>query len=1307
MAFVLGLLVGALIVRISVRRVRRSEAAGHGEVPRPALARAWQEGYDAGSLASAPTTSAPTISAPTDIPPPGPQPAQAVPGVAVPSVPPVSSDPSVPPVSSVPSVPPGRTPEDLAEARRRRDRRNVNITLYTACLLLVAAASLFIGAALPVTARVAGLAVVVGLFYAGGLVVHGWSRTLRPAAMAFTGTGLALLPVAGIALDLLVVHRPAISWLVTSVVGMVLMVLAAVRLDSRVVAYLTVPFLLSTVMASGAAVQQGMVWALTVSIGLAVLMAWLSVEQADRNRWLPPAYREATARTHQWIVPGAVVAGLVLGVWIEPAQMLLLLLAASAYYATVAAIGPRRFRLASAYAVRVGVLLAMLSWAAMLQWSVSLTLTALVVYLCLQIPLVRWGHGAAGYLPTGNLALADLGASWVLAVLCALAAQAWAAGLGLAGIGLAGPGGVGFGWPAVIVVVTTGACSLVFLRQGPWPEARLDSKPDAPSDSLPDSLPDSPSGPRSGSSTEQGFTALLWQAVTPLSMVPLLIHAETAGTTLRAWNLEIVLLVTLVMQGLILGHLRSAGHRWRIDARIAPHVMAAAAVALAFLLTERLTGTEGPAAQVAAGLTALAWATATALRQGPLTGAEGIRLPVVAWAGASLLALLLLLGVEASGAASRLGWYVLAVVTGAVALWWLTRGLGGAVEPRVDTARLAIVGVGALSLACAVLRFAVADTAAADLAMPAQGSWDVVLALGLLTGWLVTAAVLTSGRLPQPVRVAALLAGQGSAAMLVASVTDRLGGDDSAARAAAAVTLISGLALRQRLAERLRGTENSLGDGASDRAGGSLTGRAASWLVTGAVGLLWLIELGTGGDRAALMVIAGALITAGAVLGAGRGGHWAVLAGGPALVVAASEWFGLSGGWLPEALFPASAAVALLVILALAVTAREIAAAARGAEDEAGAWWADLAVFRPVAVLALGMASMVLAFTGDVDGTPHPGALSITVAAGGLAGYVFARTRGLDWLVLASVVGVPTAVWLLTFWWQGRGLWFPDGDWRALGSGLVGLAVLGWWAVLDARSELSGADPGADSGTGARVGVRAAILWQGSLAVVLVTAVATVLDLGVRAGLPEDAVVWTGLAAAVGALWLTVAAWGRRLLWPGPVAPADWVLNGRDAAVVLTWAAASRAWWQTAVVEDAGRAGWWHVQVLVLVLVGLGLWHASRPGARPEAEGETEGHPPRRARWCLLAAASVFTLAAVYVLVNGTAGMQLTVLIGFALLVVLGLTRREQPLTWWGAAGVALSVLWYLRGYTYIYLALLGLVLIVLAVRQLRRHQSR
>jgi hypothetical protein len=122
--------------------------------------------------------------------------------------------------------------------------------------------------------------------------------------------------------------------------------------------------------------------------------------------------------------------------------------------------------------------------------------------------------------------------------------------------------------------------------------------------------------------------------------------------------------------------------------------------------------------------------------------------------------------------------------------------------------------------------------------------------------------------------------------------------------------------------------------------------------------------------------------------------------------------------------------------------------------------------------------------------------------------------------------------------------------------------------------------------------------------------------------------------------------------------------------------------------------------VLVVLLVAMGLWHGNqRHGYRHGARQR-----PGRRLGLHLAAATVFTLAASYVLVDGTSLMQLAVLAGFGLLVVLGLVQRLQVLTWWGAAGVALSVLWYLREYTYAYLALLGAALIALAVWQLQRR---
>ena len=215
-------------------------------------------------------------------------------------------------------------------------------------------------------------------------------------------------------------------------------------------------------------------------------------------------------------------------------------------------IGPRRLRLASAYAVRGGLLLALVVWTVMLEWSTSATLTAVVVYLCLQVPLVWWasrGQGtgsdrepeAGGFLPTGTAALLDHGVSWCLALLVAF--------LDLT----PGPG-----WPALIVLATAVAASVALVRRD---------------------LPVPP---------------LLWQATTPVAAVPLLVQTGFGTGPEREWNPEIALGTVLLVEAVILAVVLRDGHRGRIDARIAPHGIAAAAVGLTFLLTERWTdGTTG------------------------------------------------------------------------------------------------------------------------------------------------------------------------------------------------------------------------------------------------------------------------------------------------------------------------------------------------------------------------------------------------------------------------------------------------------------------------------------------------------------------------------------------------------------------------------------------------------------------------------------------------------------------------------------------------------------------------------------------
>jgi membrane protein implicated in regulation of membrane protease activity len=70
---------------------------------------------------------------------------------------------------------------------------------------------------------------------------------------------------------------------------------------------------------------------------------------------------------------------------------------------------------------------------------------------------------------------------------------------------------------------------------------------------------------------------------------------------------------------------------------------------------------------------------------------------------------------------------------------------------------------------------------------------------------------------------------------------------------------------------------------------------------------------------------------------------------------------------------------------------------------------------------------------------------------------------------------------------------------------------------------------------------------------------------------------------------------------------------------------------------------------------------------------------------------------------GGTPSQQIYVLAAHAVLLGAGLLLSERVFVGWGAAGVAVSVMWALRSYAYAMLALLAVALIVLAVWRLNR----
>lgn len=240
------------------------------------------------------------------------------------------------------------TEAELKARRERRDRQNINVTLYVASLLLVAAAALFIGTGLPPMMKFAGVCSVAVLFYGAGFLLHHRVPRLKPAAVAFTGTGLAMVPVTGLALYSFVWANGAGAWLATSVIGTLAYIAAALRLESRVLAYLSLTFLISTAWSGMAVLGAALVWYFVVLIALASLLTLLSL---GRPGWLPPLFLKPLVTLHPVVVPAVAVAATFL-LNISLGQYALILGLCGLYFAAVAGVRAVPHRLPNFYAAR-------------------------------------------------------------------------------------------------------------------------------------------------------------------------------------------------------------------------------------------------------------------------------------------------------------------------------------------------------------------------------------------------------------------------------------------------------------------------------------------------------------------------------------------------------------------------------------------------------------------------------------------------------------------------------------------------------------------------------------------------------------------------------------------------------------------------------------------------------------------------------------------------------------------------------------------------------------------------------------------
>ncbi|WP_416416611.1 hypothetical protein [Paenarthrobacter aromaticivorans] len=322
---------------------------------------------------------------------------QAVGIAAPPAVPPSYSRGPVPPrnvaptpqqLQFQPTLPPRESPETVAARKEKRDRQNINITLYVASLLLVAAGALFVGTSLPEVLRFVAIWAITILFYSSGLIIQRKVPRLRPAAIAFTGTGLALVPVTGLAMYNFALHDGPMAWLITSLLGTAAYVYAALRLDNKVLALLSLTFVVSAAWSGVSVLGGALVWYFTALIGVAILF---TLGALVRPRWLPPLYMRPLVVLHPFVVP---FVGLAVGMtpnFLAKGEYPMVMVMCGLYFAVMVFVKSDQHRLLNFYGARIAFTLAVLG----LVWDVSADSSRVVLatIICLGVQSVGIAFG--------------------------------------------------------------------------------------------------------------------------------------------------------------------------------------------------------------------------------------------------------------------------------------------------------------------------------------------------------------------------------------------------------------------------------------------------------------------------------------------------------------------------------------------------------------------------------------------------------------------------------------------------------------------------------------------------------------------------------------------------------------------------------------------------------------------------------------------------------------------------------------------------------------------------------------------------
>ena len=217
--------------------------------------------------------------------------------------------------------------------KEKNRQTTINVALYTASLLLTAGILLLaqtIELSAPLRFSLVWLFIFV--YYAIGQVLYARLPILKPASTAFIGTALAAVPIGGWSMHLLLGIDPALCWLITSFIGTFLCVDATVRLNSQLLAYISLLSMFTMTTSLPAVMHAQLVWYYVVVLLFGCLM---TLAAYFSNRF-PCQFTEPLTLINPFIVPVTLFIALGSSAYMGTLDISMLLLTSVTYYFTVA-----------------------------------------------------------------------------------------------------------------------------------------------------------------------------------------------------------------------------------------------------------------------------------------------------------------------------------------------------------------------------------------------------------------------------------------------------------------------------------------------------------------------------------------------------------------------------------------------------------------------------------------------------------------------------------------------------------------------------------------------------------------------------------------------------------------------------------------------------------------------------------------------------------------------------------------------------------------------------------------------------------